>query len=250
MQSRTKIRNQRKKTILITVALVLAIATVSIALLLIFTKSEEAVAVYSPLSTSSNHQKDITPQLELENINGWPLNVIHPDYPMDTDISIELALAPGDEYVDARILEPLLDMFNAGLDAGLVMYVNSGYRSVSHQAELYQNRIDSYIAQGYSEEDAISQTNRWVATPGTSEHALGIAVDITADEITTTDWEVYIWLADNAHNFGFTESFPADRVEDTGVSYEPWHYRYVGVDVAVYMYENELLLHEYLDIFY
>ncbi len=246
--SKDKIKKKNNKKI---AAIAIILAAVFLAfLLLIFMGEDEAVAVYSPISVSSN-DKGITPQnLDIPNINGWPLNVIHPDYPMEEDIVTELALAPGDEYVDARVLEPLIAMFEAGAEAGLVMYVNSGYRSVSHQSELYNNRIESYMAQGFSEEEAITQTNRWVAPPGTSEHALGVAVDITADEITTTDWEVYSWLAKNAHNFGFTLSFPEDRTEDTGVSYEPWHYRYVGVEAAVYMYENDILLHEYLDIFY
>ncbi len=247
MSNRAK---KTKKNYLIPIIVILVLAIIAIFAVILFTAQEEVSATYAPVLEVDTKLAETIDRLDISHLNGWPLNYINPDYPMQSDANIELALAPGDEYVDARILEPLLSMFSAGADAGLVMYVNSGYRSVEHQRTLYNNRVDSYIAAGYSEEAAIAQTNRWVAPPGTSEHALGIAVDITADEITTTDWQVYTWLADNAHNFGFTLSFPADRVSETGVGYEPWHYRYVGVAAAVYMYENNLLLHEYLDIFY
>lgn len=68
--------------------------------------------------------------------------------------------------------------------------------------------------------------------PGTSEHQLGIAIDINADKSKSSNDEVYTWLAANAHNYGFILRYPQGKQEITGTSYEPWHYRYVGVDAA------------------
>ena len=87
----------------------------------------------------------------------------------------------------------------------------------------------------------------WVALPGTSEHQLGIAVDINADKSKSSNDEVYMWLAANAHNYGFILRYPQGKQEITGTSYEPWHYRYVGVDAAREIYERGICLEEYFE---
>lgn len=70
--------------------------------------------------------------------------------------------------------------------------------------------------------------SEWVAAPGTSEHQLGIAVDINADKTKSTNDEVYTWLAEHAWEYGFILRYPKDKENVTGTGYEPWHYRYVG----------------------
>ena len=82
---------------------------------------------------------------------------------------------------------------------------------------------------------------------GTSEHQLGIAVDINADKSKSSNDEVYTWLAANAHNYGFILRYPQGKQEITGTSYEPWHYRYVGVDAAREIYERGICLEEYFE---
>ena len=83
--------------------------------------------------------------------------------------------------------------------------------------------------------------------PGTSEHQLGIAVDINADKSKSSNDEVYTWLAANAHNYGFILRYPQGKQEITGTSYGPWHYRYVGVDAAREIYERGICLEEYFE---
>ena len=81
--------------------------------------------------------------------------------------------------------------------------------------------------------------------PGTSEHQLGLAVDINADSFRCSDEEVYEWLDENAHKYGFILRYPPAKQEITGISYEPWHYRYVGVEVAEEIYGRGICLEEY-----
>ena len=99
----------------------------------------------------------------------------------------------------------------------------------------------------YSRSRAERTAKEWVALPGTSEHQLGIAVDINADKSMCSNEEVYAWLAENAYKYGFILRYPPEKQEITGTSYEPWHYRYVGVEVAREIYEQGICLEEYFE---
>ena len=87
---------------------------------------------------------------------------------------------------------------------------------------------------------------QWVAIPGTSEHELGLAVDINADKEQSSNEEVYNWLAENAWRYGFILRYPQGKEDITGIDYEPWHYRYVGKEVAKEIYEAGITLEEYV----
>ena len=107
--------------------------------------------------------------------------------------------------------------------------------------EEYKEKVQvKFVARWYAE--------KWVAVPGTSEHQLGIAVDINADGINSSGSEVYTWLAEHAHEYGFIQRYPEDKTEITGINYEPWHYRYVGEDVAKEMFEEDVCLEEYIEV--
>ena len=93
--------------------------------------------------------------------------------------------------------------------------------------------------------DAQQMALDYVAVPGTSEHELGIAADINSQD-GNTDWNVYAWLKDNAHNYGFILRYPEGKEDITGIDYEPWHYRYVGEEAAREIYERQITLEEYL----
>ena len=101
--------------------------------------------------------------------------------------------------------------------------------------------------EGYSRSRAERTAKKWVAVPGTSEHQLGIAVDINADKTKSTNDEVYTWLAKNAHNYGFILRYPLGKEDITGSEYEPWHYRYVGTEAAEEIFNNHICLEEYFD---
>ena len=122
----------------------------------------------------------------------------------------------------------------------------SGYRTSEEQQKLYDEKCRSYLNEGYSQDEAKELTEDWVAVPGTSEHELGLGVDINADGIHSTGEEVYQWLEKNAHLYGFIYRYPQDKTELTGISNEPWHYRYVGVKAATEIHEQGVCLEEYL----
>ena len=109
--------------------------------------------------------------------------------------------------------------------------ITSGYRDYDRQAEIYAETEAGKAQQ-----------------PGASEHQTGLAFDVTAENnggFETT--EQYAWIRVNAHKYGFIQRYPSNKSHITGISYEPWHYRYVGVQAATEIYENNLTLEEYLD---
>lgn len=104
---------------------------------------------------------------------------------------------------------------------------------------------------GYTRDMAESYASMWVAIPGTSEHHTGLAFDIVASDYVVLDssqatTRVQQWLMENCHNYGFILRYPEDKVNITGINYEPWHYRYVGVEAATYIMEHGICLEEYL----
>lgn len=113
---------------------------------------------------------------------------------------------------------------------------------------MIQDKIDAYISEGYSKKEAKKLAEEYVATPGTSEHELGLAVDINADEnSSSSDEDVYNFLAENSYKYGFILRYPPDKEDITGINYEPWHYRYVGKEAALIIFNEQITLEEYLE---
>lgn len=142
--------------------------------------------------------------------------------------------------------EALALLFDAAYDeAKLTLYGVSAYRSYSRQYTIYATNL---VTQG------IAHTNRYSAAPGRSEHQTGLAIDISCAsegfglETTFADTPEGIWVAENAHRFGFILRYPKDKEHITGYNYEPWHIRYVGTELAGYLYETGLTLDEYYGV--
>lgn len=144
-----------------------------------------------------------------------------------------------EKYVASIIVNPLERLFNAAKDEGVVLLGNSGYRSYKSQKETYVNRVK---AEGKKLADA------YVAKPGFSEHQTGLCIDITNEgRYFVEGTKEADWLAENCHRFGFIIRYPYGKRNITGIEYEPWHIRYVGEEVAKYIYDNKLTLEEYLN---
>jgi len=142
----------------------------------------------------------------------------------------------------------LQQMFDDARTQGVYPVVLSGYRTENEQMQIMQTQIEFHEAEGNSKAEAIKLAKAWVAIPGTSEHQLGLAVDIEADNINSTNEQVYEWLRQNAHEYGFILRYPMDKIDITGINYEPWHYRYVGIDTAQEIYSQGICLEEYLSM--
>lgn len=191
--------------------------------------------VYSRLSNT--HEIQVPEEWNLIVVNRW--NELPEDY------DVELTELSNGQMVDSRIYPYLQEMFDAARTEGVYPVVREGYRTAEEQQEILNDKIQSYINQGYSQVKAERTAKEWVALPGTSEHQLGIAVDINADKSKCSNEDVYEWLAENAYKYGFVLRYPPGKQKITGTSYEPWHYRYVGEEAAKEIYEREICLEEY-----
>ena len=165
-------------------------------------------------------------------VNPW--NEVPADY--------ELMLVDLEGFqVDATCRDMLSDMIQACRNAGHVCVLNSTYRGISTQQYLWNNRYNNYIKQGISPEEAKRLTWQVVAYPGTSEHHLGTAIDIIGTD------DMYDWFRDHSWEYGFIVRYPEDKIDVTGIIYEPWHFRYVGREMAEAVYRSGLTLEEYLE---
>lgn len=179
--------------------------------------------------------------------NGWNLILVNRNSYIPDDYKVELTELSNGEKVDSRIYPELQEMFNDARAQGYGLFVREGYRTQEEQQQLLDEKIEAYENEGKSKSEAKKLAEQWVAIPGTSEHQLGIAVDINADTTKSSSDDVYSWLAKNAHKYGFIKRYPSDKTDITGVINEPWHYRYVGKEAALEIYSQGMCLEEYID---
>lgn len=182
----------------------------------------------------------------------WRLTLVNPWNPLPEGYGVTLAQLPNGLSVDERCLEALEEMLSGCRREGLEPVVCSAYRTWARQETLFQNQVKKFLAQGRGEEEAWIQAGERVAVPGTSEHQLGLAVDIVDAgnqklDHTQESTAVQQWLMEHSWEYGFILRYPSGKSEITGIIYEPWHYRFVGKEAAEEMYRLELCLEEYLD---
>lgn len=122
---------------------------------------------------------------------------------------------------------------------GLTLTMSSGYRSYDYQAQLYNNYVNS---------DGQAAADRYSARPGYSEHHTGLAFDLAPVDNSFADTPEGKWVAANCYKYGFIIRYPEDKEDITGYMYEPWHLRYVGVELATALYNNNMCLEEYFGI--
>lgn len=185
----------------------------------------------------------------------WYLRLVNSDYPMTEADVPEVATETVDTngyQVDARIMADLEAMFEDARVAGRTPMICSAFRAWDLQVSLYENKIERVMQEeGLSYEDAAVKAATVVAKPGTSEHQVGLALDIVSSEYQELDeaqmeTEDQKWLMENSWKYGFILRYPMDKSEITGVIFEPWHYRYVGKKAAKEITEQNLTLEEYV----
>ena len=162
-----------------------------------------------------------------------------PDY-----YKADLVTYTGWHQVSRVALEPLKKMLADCVAAGYEYEFNSAYRSVKEQQEILWARTQEHIAIGYTEEEAYAEARLTVALPGTSEHHLGLAVDILNNK--QAEKQALDWLGQHCWEYGFIVRYAADKSHITGIINEPWHFRYVGTEVSMDMKDSGLCLEEYL----
>ena len=179
--------------------------------------------------------------------HGWNLILVNRENYIPADYEVQLTELSNGKKVDSRIYPELQEMFNAARAQGYGLFVREGYRTQEEQQQLMDEKIEAYENEGKSKPEAKKLAEQWVAIPGTSEHQLGIAVDINADTTKSSRDDVYNWLEENAHTYGFIKRYPSNKTDITGVINEPWHYRYVGKEAASAIYSQGICLEEYIE---
>ena len=235
-QKTRKKRRHGKRIVLILLVLILTISAVRAVV------HQTALQEFLHLNTSVANTETDAASME----HGWNLILVNWEYKIPKDWKVELTELSNGQSVDSRIYPDLQQMFDDMRAQEVYPVVASGYRTAKKQRELMDDKVDSFLAQGYSRSEAKSEAKKWVADVGYSEHQTGLAVDINADGVNSSGQQVYAWLADNAWKYGFILRYPEDKTEITKTDYEPWHYRYVGAESAAKIYESGLCLEEYI----
>ncbi len=208
------------------------------------------------------HQEDAIPAYKdmtgflingqiIDNPTDWNLALVNKWNEMDAGYEPELVEVSSGHRVDARIADSLKDMIADAKKAGYAIYILSSYRDMEKQIDLYEDEVQKWIWKGYDKTAAEEKAGTVVAFPGTSEHQLGLAVDLVSSEHIALDRDAektkgYKWLVANCYKYGFILRYPNETTDITGIIYEPWHFRYVGKKAATYIMEHEITLEEYL----
>ena len=192
------------------------------------------------------------PQDDIDDGQADILTLVNPWHSLEEDYVPPLASLNDGTELDARALDALIQLLQACRENNGTPYVCSAYRSYETQSDLYEDKVGRMMASGMNEELARIAAAREVAAPGTSEHQLGLSVDIIDSEYTVLDeaqanTPTQQWLMKNSWRYGFILRYPEGKSEITGIIYEPWHYRYVGKEAAEDIYESGLCLEEWLE---
>ncbi len=178
----------------------------------------------------------------------WQLLLVNRWNPIPENFDVTLVTLSGGHQVDERIYPNLQKMFDDAREDGIFPMIYSSYRTTQKQQQLMEDEINKYRQEGYSQREAKKIAETWVARPGTSEHQIGLALDITsADKKSQEPAIVWKWLHENSYRYGFILRYPENKTDITGISSEPWHFRYVGEEAAAEIYRRGICLEEYLD---
>ena len=182
--------------------------------------------------------------------SNWEMVLVNRHYILRKDYVPQLAYAiTGDtssKKLDYRVAPHYNEMYQAAAEDGIYLTTVSGYRSYDLQKNNFENKITKYVNQGMSRTEATQEAAKIILPPGTSEHNAGLAMDIISLEQNFENTKAFRWLSENAQNYGFILRYPKDKQDITEIIYEPWHWRYVGVENAKKITANGLCLEEYL----
>ena len=195
-----------------------------------------AYAGFSPVVTDMNRS--------------WNLILINKDYCLPAGYSPNLSESvPGTGVkLDSRVSPHYLEMYNAAAKDGIYLTPVSGYRSVERQKKNFERKIKYYMDQGYDKTTATQKASTIIFLPGASEHNAGLAMDIISLDTDFDQTKEFRWLNEHAADYGFILRYAKNKISITGCSYEPWHWRYVGVAAAKEMKTTGQCLEEYLGV--
>ncbi len=159
------------------------------------------------------------------------------------DVDSEYNLYNTSFKLSKECYEAFLKMYNDAKEQGYAFKINSAYRSYEKQIKIYQ---------GWVNKDGVKLADTYSARAGFSEHQTGYAFDVRDYPFTNDDYsktKSFTWVSENAYKYGFIIRFPKDKEYITGYQYEPWHYRYCGIECATYIHNNNITFEEYYEYF-
>ena len=192
-------------------------------------------------------------------LDDWSLFLVGPNNKIKSEIAQkDLGKLSNGYLVDQRIVSAYEKLADAAKAAGHPLVMVSAYRSVAYQEEIFNANVNTLMSQGHTKEEAIRITKLTFTEPGYSEHHTGLAVDVVDQDWYQNhtgellnegfgDTEGGKWLQAHAREYGFIIRYPKGKHAITQIDYEPWHLRYVGVEVAIYIEEQELTFEEFLE---
>lgn len=211
-----------------------------------------AMAQTSEQPDETRPQHGDLPELDT---SSWELKLVNDDNVLSQNFEPEVVEIENGQTFDSRAADKLREMLSEARAAGYEPNLVCGYRPFASQAYVFFEKVSSIEDGGTAtEEQAKALARRYTDYPGTSEHQLGLAVDIIGREGTKLDAqdaesdELVAWLAENCAQFGFVQRYPESKESVTGKD-EPWHFRYVGVEAAEYMTEHDLSLEQLLALY-
>ena len=256
---------RRKRRVGLTVCAI-AVLVIAGVWLLFFSGGDKPGAAYQPEASKSAVAQTPT-ETPAESVLGvstseastatvdpsdWRLILVNAQHSLPAGFNVNLEELKNGHSVDERCYPDLQQMIDDCRAAGCKPLICSSYRSQEKQQQLFDNKVARLVGQGLSDDEAHEQAAMVVALPGTSEHQTGLALDIVdidnqnLDD-TQKDTPVQQWLVKNCWQYGFILRYAAEKTDVTGITYESWHYRYVGKEAAKVIFEQGLCLEEYLN---
>ena len=179
----------------------------------------------------------------------WRLILVNKENPLDENYACNL-IKCDDFEVESRIYFDLNNMIDDARYEGYDLYLASGYRDYNTQQYLFNRKYNYFKSLGFSDDEAYTAAARQVSPPLTSEHETGLAVDILSYKHQTMDTDFGttdegVWLKEHCYEYGFILRYPEGSESVTGIMYEPWHFRYVGVEAAEIIHRHNITFEEF-----
>ena len=205
------------------------------------TKDLSEIVTLINVNRDSNYYENTTPtdtsKDTLMLVNKY--NYLSQDYTPENLVNVSSSYAYDGNIARQDVLDAFKEMYNDALKDDITLILNSSYRSYSEQDETWLTRKKAY---------GTEKADQYAARAGYSEHQTGLALDINQFNTTEKDFEntpAFTWLSNNAYKYGFILRYPEGKENITGYSYESWHYRYVGKDVAKKITDEGITFDEY-----
>ena len=184
----------------------------------------------------------------------WNMILVNPDNYLPDGFTIDKMQVQGNYYLDSRVAPYAIQMIADAKIEGIDLQICSSIRDYDLQTRLFNNKIDDLIKEGYSKEDARRVAATIVAVPGTSEHHTGLAMDVVTPSYQRlnsgyANTDAAKWLKANAAKYGFILRYPEDKTEITKIIFEPWHYRYVGIEYASFIMSEGICFEEFIELY-